>query len=282
MSARLVKPALDRPHGLWSLWDMLEKHVFFFTNALGAFVEFKFLCAQLGKLTPEAKLPDDLRPLANSALHTLRQAYILSDLSDFMGALDRLHMSINPSVPEAEITAANIAQEVKHLISGTRDILEHQFYFHIYGQDVPFYLGGEKLFGGRVFEKLGKAAEDVAEAGKCLALQRSTACVFHLMRVMEIGVQTLGRKLKVTIDVRNETWHQIMLHVNSRIEKLPSKTVRDKNRKATLAEAAAHLQSVRLAWRNEVMHPKQTYTRQEAYDVFNATRIFISALSGLV
>ena len=78
------------------------------------------------------------------------------------------------------------------------------------------------------------------------------------MRVMEIGVQSFGKKLKVSIDVQSETWNQIMLHVSKQIEKLPSATQMDKKKKAKLAEAAAHLQSVRLAWRNEVMHPKQT------------------------
>jgi hypothetical protein len=32
------------------------------------------------------------------------------------------------------------------------------------------------------------------------------------------------------------------------------------------AEAASHLYNVKVAWRNEVMHPKQTYTFEEAED----------------
>jgi hypothetical protein len=63
---------------------------------------------------------------------------------------------------------------------------------------------------------------------------------------------------------------------------LPSKTPREKARKSSLASAAAHLQSVRLAWRNEVMHPKQTYTRQEAFDIFNASKAFMVQLAELV
>lgn len=42
-------------------------------------------------------------------------------------------------------------------------------------------------FGTVVAEKFPGAAYDVEEAAKCLALSRSTACVFHLMRVMEVG-----------------------------------------------------------------------------------------------
>lgn len=133
-----------------------------------------------------------------------------------------------------------------------------------------------------VSEKFPKAVEDIAEAGKCVALQRTTACVFHLMRAMELGVQALGKKLKVKINVQTETWHQIMLHVNKSVEALPSKIHAQKQKKSAYAEVAAHLQSVRLAWRNEVMHPKQTYTRQEAFDIFNATRVFMNSLAEIV
>ena len=52
----------------------------------------------------------------------------------------------------------------------------------------------EPIFGLDVESKFSVMSEDIAEAGKCLALERSTAAVFHLMRVMEIGVQRLCRR----------------------------------------------------------------------------------------
>jgi hypothetical protein len=39
--------------------------------------------------------------------------------------------------------------------------------------------------------------EDADEAGKCFAVGRYTACVFHLMRIMERCVQKMGRDLGV-------------------------------------------------------------------------------------
>jgi hypothetical protein len=202
-------------------------------------------------------------------------------MQDKMGALDRLDNSVNSPIGSPLRNAGTLAQEVRHFLLGLRDLLGNEFYFHLDGKDVPLFQDQES-FGPVVTRKFPKAIEDISEAAKCLALQRTTASVFHLMRVMELGVQRLGGKLKVTISIKDETWHQIMLHVNGKIEKLPSKTPREKERKSALAGAAAHLQSVRLAWRNEVMHPKQTYTRQEAYDIFYATRVFMSYLAELV
>jgi hypothetical protein len=55
------------------------------------------------------------------------------------------------------------------------------------------------LFGTEVEDKLPNVIEDIAEAGKCLGLRRPTAAVFHLMRIMEVGVQKFGDKLGVML-----------------------------------------------------------------------------------
>jgi hypothetical protein len=140
----------------------------------------------------------------------------------------------------------------------------------------PFLLKGS-------FEKHSSDInEDYIEAGNCYTLARYTACVFHLMRVMEKAVQFLGKKLRIKIDSKNETWYQILSHVNKAIDKVPVKTARQKNKKAKYATASAHLDDVRIVWRNEVMHPKQTYTPEEAKDLLNAVRIFMNDLIKLL
>ncbi len=42
------------------------------------------------------------------------------------------------------------------------------------------------------------------------------------------------------------------------------------------AQAASHLYNVKVAWRDEVMHPKQTYTFDEARDIFGNVKTFIT------
>lgn len=48
------------------------------------------------------------------------------------------------------------------------------------------------------------------------------------------------------------------------------------------AAAAGHLYNVKIAWRNEVMHPKKTYTAEEAKKLLNAVDTFIRDLAGFV
>ncbi len=91
----------------------------------------------------------------------------------------------------------------------------------------------------------------------------------------------LAATLKAPLDPK-ATWYDIVRAADAAVGKPPSRTKPQMNRKEALAVVCAHLQTVRLAWRNPVMHPKQTYTREEAHEVFNATRTLMNHLADLV
>ena len=102
------------------------------------------------------------------------------------------------------------------------------------------------------------------------------------MRVAECGVQTLGKKLKVNFDVERESWYQIIQHVDKAVNALPGATEAQRKRKQRYASAAAHLNSVRIATRNDVMHPRAAHTEEEAEELFSATRALMQQLATLV
>jgi hypothetical protein len=128
---------------------------------------------------------------------------------------------------------------------------------------------------GPLVSKLERARSDIEEAGKCIALGRSTASVFHFMRVMEAALQEIARTLGVTIRVEEVEWQSILDDLNDAIEALPNNTPEAKKRRAEYAGMATHLWHVKLAWRNPTMHPKATYTDEEALDVLRQTTAFV-------
>jgi len=157
------------------------------------------------------------------------------------------------------------------------DELEGRFFLFLPSENVPLYRQKEPLFGATVEAKFPEMSEDISEAGKCLALNRSTATVFHLMRAMEIGVQRFGAKLGITL-ATEKNWQNILDEINKAIKALDQKALQTK----AYAEASAHLYNVKLCWRNQVMHPKQTYTPDEARALFGAVKIFIHDLTGIL
>jgi hypothetical protein len=134
------------------------------------------------------------------------------------------------------------------------------------------------LFGEEATNKIANIDTDIAEAGSCFATGRFTACVFHLMRVMERGTQELGNKLGVTF-TEEKNWQNILDEINKAIRVLHPVTPQDKAIRDNYSAAAAHLHNVKEAWRNRVMHPKETYTGEEAKAVLDNVRTFIVHLA---
>jgi hypothetical protein len=135
----------------------------------------------------------------------------------------------------------------------------------------------KELLGKDVNAKFPALQYDIAEAGTCYACGRSTAVVFHLMRIMEVGVQAFGTKLGVSL-VKEKVWQVILDGINAAIKKLPPKDPAT----IELAQVSANLYSVKLAWRNEVMHPKDTYTLEEADNLIRQVKIFMEQLVNVV
>src|SRR5439155_6631659 len=77
------------------------------------------------------------------------------------------------------------------------------------------------LFGEQVTTAFPSVAFDVEEAGNCYAFARPTACVFHLMRVMETGLKALGRSLNdPRFDPKtNPTWETILRRCDDELTK---------------------------------------------------------------
>ena len=131
-------------------------------------------------------------------------------------------------------------------------------------------------------DKLREAHADIREAGNCLALQQSTAFVFHLMRSLEVAVRHLARRGHIRIEIGpKKAWRQITKEMSKKIGDMPDATYRQMHKKNAWQAAAATLDHVGSCWRNKTMHPAISYMPSQARDIFEATRVFMTALCEL-
>lgn len=144
------------------------------------------------------------------------------------------------------------------------------------GRNSKYVTSDDTTFGQAVDDAFPKAAEEISEAGKCLALHRFTASVFHLMRAMELAVARLSEAIGTGKSTDKE-WGKILSDIGSAIKEMPTGSERDR-----WSESHTHLYHVKQAWRNDTMHPKKTYTEEEAQSVFDAVRSFMVHLAALV
>lgn len=180
-------------------------------------------------------------------------------------------------VESGDATLNSTREAVNEINNRLTDEIEHRFWLYLDDQEAYFYISSDQHFGSDVLEKFPDVSTDIDESSKCYALGRYTACVFHLMRVMEHCVQQFGEKIGVqSSDEKN--WQVILDQINKKLKGL------DHNDQLTkkYAEISADLYSVKLAWRNETMHPKATYTKEEADKILRSVRDFTQDLSKVI
>lgn len=151
------------------------------------------------------------------------------------------------------------------------------------------YYEKSQLFGAAVADGFHSAADDIAEAGKCIALDRSTAAVFHLMRVLEVAIKATAASLGLADPVKeaDRNWGKMLgdkdLPVGIWAELDKRKKQKDPAWTRELAEfyQAVHtdLCAIRTAWRNPVMHVEGTYTEERALHIFNLVKGFMQHLA---
>lgn len=187
-----------------------------------------------------------------------------------LGKLDSAH----------QVTALKpTLQELRERIQD--ELATRKFYY--VPPDLVTYYEHADVFGAEVAKKFPNAAPDIDEAGKCLALGRHTACVFHLMRTLEIGVQSLSQKLGVQ-NVHNKPWGNLTTEMDAALKTKYSKnpTHSEKAEQEQLAGILSHFNAVRIAWRNTTMHPKSIYTAEETKEIFDHTKAFLRSLAIVV
>jgi hypothetical protein len=139
----------------------------------------------------------------------------------------------------------------------------------LYNQDKP-------LFGDDVFKNFASANEDIAEAGKCLALARATACVMHLNRALEIALAALAKAVNVG---KQNDWGKYISEIGKELESRMKAAGKRTPDEQFYSEVADSFDKIKRAYRNPTMHPEKTYSCERAQDIFDATGIFMRHLA---
>jgi hypothetical protein len=100
------------------------------------------------------------------------------------------------------------------------------------------------------------------------------------MRVVEHVVQRIGVVITGVPSLADKSWFQIIDKTGKAISgKFPDE--KDPNR-IKWELILGHLQTIRIAWRNTTMHPKETYTEEEAEDVLRGVKTLLREIVKII
>ena len=146
------------------------------------------------------------------------------------------------------------------------------------------------IFGEDVCMAFPGIVDDLEEAGKCYALERSTACVFHLMRCCEAVAGAVALSLGICVPANpkpNETgWGYYAKETGKRVaERTANRNLAPADwpsRSGFYTEVEADFRSLQRAWRNPTMHMDKTYTLERAKQIMDAVTSALSHVSAHV
>jgi hypothetical protein len=138
------------------------------------------------------------------------------------------------------------------------------------------YYEQPKLFGDEVFNKFPSANNDIFEAGTCLALERGTAAVMHLMRVVEVGLRAVGGTLGVG---QQDNWGAYVREIDKALEAKIKAAGKRSPDQQFCAEVRVTFDGVRMAWRNRTMHVENNYSPERAEEILGSVRTLMRHLA---
>lgn len=267
-------PWVENPYRLLSLGEIVERILPGYLVETG-----RWFCLLNTSLITGA-FPENWRESSEANLRGLRQHCDSLGLRLSVMSIDR----ISEAVADSSCTAAEIKKHLEELHGRFHDELASTLFMFVAPERIRYYVT-RNLFGTEVASRFPEAVVDIEEAGKCLALGRATAAVFHLMRVAEASLYIVAKDLKVKIT--NPNWDAVLREVDGALAVLrnpgiPLSSRTKARRKAKVefySEAAAHLRNIKDAWRNRTSHLGATYTVEKAEEIFRHVEALMRRLA---
>ncbi len=233
----------------------------------------------LWSVTPLVNLKGVLGSRSLARIVTKKLGRICEDIG--LAASSKTVARMNSALSVRTTDISHFSQLARDFMGRVQEELAGIVFLSLKPSDAAYY---EKSREGweTVLDRFPGSIYDVEESGKSLALGRYTACVFHLMRVLETGLRSLAKTLNApTLDpTRNPSWEMILRKCDDEM-KLPLKdrSTEWKSDELFFSTVTAYLRAVKEAWRNTTMHVERKYNEEEAREVYFTSRFFMRQLA---
>jgi hypothetical protein len=270
------------PGRLWSLWDMLSLKADAFYRATVVLREIKAIIEAGRRTESQTKIVLDVVMKKIMTDQADRLASLLHILDAKVTAIAvKEHLS---SLEKQPLTYDDVSDNYVDIDRSLRRELSLIDLLVLRGETAKYFEPWEPLFGANFAAKFNtRGTFELEEAGKCLALDRASAAAFHLMRIMEIGIQAFAKCIGIPDPTRpaEKNWGHILKRVwDDGIEKKwPTTANRMSGDGALFEELYASLDAVKNPWRNSTMHVEKKYTPEEAMHIYSAVRGFMMRLA---
>ena len=211
------------------------------------------------------------------SLGDLRHEAVSMDLQMSVAHLKRIGANWRSGAYSTPHGANKISADLGELINQFFDELKARTFFAVNSYEAGLY---ESVFlSDDVIGRFPSIRDHAEEAGKCLALGRATACVYHLMLVMEAPLRALYAALEDPVPA-TIAWGPMIGRFEKELKKRESDRATFWREHAnSCEETVGMLRNVKNAWRNPTLHIERMYNVEQAADILEAVDSFMRHLS---
>lgn len=170
------------------------------------------------------------------------------------------------------VTLGELSRGLNDIECRFADHLSFVKLFAIPEENAVLFEGADKLLPQQVAALFPSIWFDCEEAAKCLCLGRATASVFHSMRVLEIAIASIAKRLNVPDPAKasDRSWGNMLKDISKAIDnRFPKQGRMPDTEGAKLEAVHASLDAIKNPWRNATMHVESVYTEEEARHILN-------------
>lgn len=256
-----LRRSMPQPGESVTLWNMIE-----FTHASRLIELSAGMYAVLGGLSDDDRRAwQDFLDIVGWSVE--KMAEVLEELEEL--GLARRVERFRQRLDEGNLSSETIRYEANGILDQIKYQLDERLtLLAIEPRDRDYFRAPHLSPGAASCYPAAKV--ELTEAGKCLALGRHTASVFHAMRAIEPVLQHLANI--VGAEVR-PSWGPTLGNIEIEIKKVQAGGKPHLNDlKGVLSQATTYILGFKDAYRNETMHAEKSYGREGAESVFRSVR----------
>jgi hypothetical protein len=185
-----------------SLRDMINWSLFNFVKALQTLSMERAYAAQQIEADASALVAENDRQRLISSLDFITRECRKLNLANSENRLGRIYTAIRVS---PEISYAMVLAELHILGQAIEDDIQTEYFYHYQRQKgaLTRRVGVEWQ---ATINSFPSSEKEIDEAIDCYGLEHNAACIFHMMRVAEIGMRALARERLVSFPKHPLEW----------------------------------------------------------------------------
>lgn len=133
------------------------------------------------------------------------------------------------------------------------------------------YLDGSNKISQYVEDRFPLAVSEIKDAAECLSFERYTACVFHLMRAVEVVLKATWKTLGLNSPSLADNWGSLLKPIDEQL-KVPVVNPNPVWQANMLffSELVHDIRAAKRRYRDSTMHVESTYTAEDAKGILDA------------